>query len=72
MLTTRLANDLAIGLTVQFDVDSDVPGLVRGRSGARVTAESCRVLKSGSGVSCPAPVKQVSLHQSSPTLFDFC
>jgi hypothetical protein len=68
LLTTRLANDLAIGLAVQLDVGtdgqrylaqvgSDVLSLVRGRNGAKVTAQSCLVLKSGSGVSCPVPAK---------------
>jgi hypothetical protein len=66
-LNTRLASDLAIGLNVQLDVSSngesflaqvasDVLGLVRARSGNKVTAQSCLVLKSGSGVKCPAPV----------------
>ena len=68
LLTTRLASDLASGLAVQLDVgsdgqrylaqvESDVLGLVRARTGARVSAQSCLVLKSGSGVSCPAADK---------------
>lgn len=68
LLTTRLANDLAIGLAAQLDVgtdgqrylaqvESDLLSLVRGRNGAMLTAQSCLVLKSGSGVSCPVPVK---------------
>jgi hypothetical protein len=68
LLTERLASDLAIGLAVQLDVgsdgqryvvqvESDVLGLVRARTDARVSAQSCLVLKSGSGVSCPAAVK---------------
>ena len=68
LLTTRLASDLASGLAVQLDVgsdgqrylaqvESDVLGLVRARTGARVSAQSCLVLKSGSGVSCPAAAK---------------
>jgi hypothetical protein len=68
LLTARLANDLAIGLVVQLDVasdgqrylaqvESDVLGLVRARTGAQVSAQSCLVLKSGSGVSCPARTK---------------
>ena len=36
---------------------SDLLSLVRGRNGAMLTAQSCLVLKSGSGVSCPVPVK---------------
>ena len=61
---SRLASDLAIGLDVQLDVStdgqsylarvaSDNLGLVRGRSNRGVTAQSCLVLKSGSGVKCP-------------------
>lgn len=68
LVTTRLADDLAIGLAVQLDagsdgqrylaqVESDVLSLVRGRNGTRLIAVSCLVLKSGSGVACPAPVK---------------
>jgi hypothetical protein len=68
LLTTRLADDLAIGLTVQLDVGSDgqrylaqvrsdVLSLVRGRRNSKVTAKSCFVLTSSSGVSCPLPAK---------------
>ena len=64
----RLAGDLAIGLRVQLDASTDgqsylaqVAGdnlsIVRARSKAKVTAQSCRVLKSGSGVKCPPPSK---------------
>ena len=67
-LRKQLAGDLAIGLSVQLDastngqsflaqVASDVLSLVRARGGDKVTAESCLVLKSGSGVTCPAPAK---------------
>jgi len=60
----RLANDLAIGLSVELDVSSDgksflarVSGenlsLVRARSESTLTAQSCLILKSGSGVKCP-------------------
>jgi hypothetical protein len=67
-LRKQLAGDLAIGLSVQLDastngqsflaqVASDVLSLVRARGGVKVTAQSCLVLKSGSGVTCPAPVK---------------
>jgi hypothetical protein len=60
----QLAADLAIGLDVSLDtstdgqsylarVSSDVVSLVRGRTGTKVTAKSCLVLKSGSGVNCP-------------------
>jgi hypothetical protein len=66
LLTTRLANDLAIGLTVQLDVgsdgqrylaqvESDVLSLVRGRNDSKLIAQSCLVLTSSSGVSCPVP-----------------
>jgi hypothetical protein len=68
LLNARLANDLAIGITVQLDVGtdgqrylaqvaSDVLSLVRGRTGSNVIAQSCLVLTSSSGVACPAPVK---------------
>ncbi len=61
---TRLAKDLAIGLGVELDVSSDGTrflarvasenlSLVRARSGSKLTAQSCLVLKSGSGVKCP-------------------
>jgi hypothetical protein len=60
----RLADDLANGLSVQLDastdgqsylaeVSSDVLSLVRARSNTKLTANSCLVLKSGSGVNCP-------------------
>ncbi len=65
-LNTRLASDLAIGLGVQLDVStngqsflarvaSDVLSLVRGRSATKITAQSCLILKSSSGVKCPLP-----------------
>ena len=70
LLTTSagLASDLAIGLSVQLDVStdgqtflarvsSDNLSLVRARSGSKVTVQSCRILKSGSGVKCPAPTR---------------
>jgi hypothetical protein len=61
---SKLAGDLAIGLAVQLDVStdgltfyaqvaSDVLSLVRVRTGRRLSAESCVILKSGSGVTCP-------------------
>jgi len=66
LISSRLAADLAAGVTVQLDVgsdghrflaqvESDVLSLVRGRNGTKVTAQSCVVVKSGSGVGCPAP-----------------
>jgi hypothetical protein len=67
-LRKQLAGDLAVGLSVQLDastngqsflaqVASDVLSLVRARGGDKVTAQSCLILKSGSGVTCPAPAK---------------
>jgi hypothetical protein len=58
-----LAGTLAIGLFVQLDVSSngqtyvaqlssDVLSLVRVRAGDKVTTDTCRVLKKGSGVNC--------------------
>lgn len=68
LLTGGLANDLALGVVAQIDVGtggqrylaqvaSPVLSLVRGQSGAKMTAQSCLVLKSGSGVACPLPAK---------------
>jgi hypothetical protein len=66
---SQLANDLAIGLDVKLDVStdgqsflaevaSDTLSLVRARTGGKLTAQSCLILKSGSGVNCPAaPLK---------------
>ena len=59
-----LASDLVIGVGVQLDagtggqsfdaqVGSDVLSLVRARSGKKLIANSCLILKSGSGVTCP-------------------
>ncbi len=59
-----LGDDLATGLTVQLDVSSDgntylaqveseVLGLVRARTGPKLTTDTCVVLKKGSGVKCP-------------------
>ncbi len=60
-----LASDLVTGLAVQLDagsdrqsffaqVESSVLRLVRARSGKKLIADSCLILKSGSGVACPA------------------
>jgi len=60
-----LANDLVIGLAVQLDagsngqtfvaqVESDVLSLVRARNGKKLIANSCLIVKSSSGVKCPA------------------
>ena len=65
---SQLAKDLAIGLDVKLDVGSDgqsflaevtsdTLSLVRGRSETKVTAQSCRIVKSGSGVNCPPLLK---------------
>jgi len=61
----RLATDLGIGLAVTLDVGtggqgylqrvaSGVLSLVRARSGNKIVANSCLVVKSASGVACPA------------------
>ena len=61
----RLATDLGIGLTVTLDagtggkaylqqVAGSVLSLVRARDGNKIVANSCRVVKSASGVACPA------------------
>jgi hypothetical protein len=63
-LKHRLASDLVIGLAVQLDagskgqtyfaqVESDVLSLVRARDGKKLIANSCLIVKSGSGVKCP-------------------
>src|SRR5258707_1134110 len=60
-----LARDLVVGLAVQLDagsdgqsfvaqVESSVLSLVRARSGKKLIADSCLIVKSGSGVKCPA------------------
>ena len=59
-----LAAELTVPLTVDVDVtadgkgylarvSSDVISVVRARSGEKVVARSCRVLKSGSSAKCP-------------------
>ena len=61
----RLATDFAIGLDVTLDTETGGQGyflrvassalsLVRARSGNKVVANSCLVVKSASGVACPA------------------
>jgi hypothetical protein len=63
-LKTGLAADLAVGMSVQLDVSSDGQSyvaqvtstnlsLVRARRGDKLVAQSCVVVKSGSGVKCP-------------------
>ena len=64
-LHPRLATDLGIGLAVTLDagtggrsylqqVASRVLSLVRARSGNKIIATSCLIVKSASGVACPA------------------
>jgi hypothetical protein len=61
-----LASDLADGIGVQLDagakgasyyvqVESSALSLVRARNGAKLVADECVIVKSGSGVKCPAP-----------------
>ena len=63
-----LTFDLADGIGMQLDVStdghrylaqvaSDVLSLIRAYDDAKVTAQSCVILKSGSGVACPASVR---------------
>jgi hypothetical protein len=60
----KLAGDIAVGLDVRLDVSTkgrsfvaqlsgDVLSLIRVRTGATLTAQSCIVLKNSAGVSCP-------------------
>lgn len=64
LITPKLAAALAVGVGVQLDVgtdgksyyarvDSENLSFVRARVGAKKVADSCLVLKSGSGVKCP-------------------
>jgi hypothetical protein len=73
LLTTRLATDLTIGISVQIDVstdgqryvaqvESDTLSLVRGRQGAKLIAKTC--LTRTSGVSCPEPAKKTTKKSS--------
>ena len=68
LVTPRLANDLANGAAVRLDVGADGQrylaqvasndvSLVRGRNGAKLTAQSCVTLKNSSHVSCPQTTK---------------
>src|SRR5579872_4388708 len=61
-----LATDLADGLVIQLDISSDghtyyalvespVLSLLRARDNGKLIAERCVIVKSESGVSCPAP-----------------
>lgn len=60
----KLAGDVAVGLDVRLDVStngnsylaqvtSDALSLVRARTGTKLTAQNCVVLKNSSGVHCP-------------------
>jgi hypothetical protein len=66
-LKPHLANNVATGLTIQIDASTDghtylaqiassVLSLTRAFDDTKVTSQSCVILKSGSGVACPAPV----------------
>jgi hypothetical protein len=59
----KLAGELAVGLVAELDVSSDgnsylvqvessVLDLVRARTGRRITADNCEVVKKASGVDC--------------------
>jgi type II secretory pathway pseudopilin PulG len=74
----RLAADLVLGLSVQLDVSADgktyvaqvvgdVISLVRSRSGGRLVANNCLVLKTGSGVACPAGTPSTGTTTSTTT-----
>ena len=63
----HLATDLADGIGMQVDVSTDgqrylaqvlsnVLSLNRTYDGTKVIAQDCVIVKSGSGVACPAPV----------------
>lgn len=63
----HLGDDLAAGIGMQVDVStdghrylaqvvSDVLSLNRTVAGTKVIAQDCFIVKSGSGVACPAPV----------------
>ncbi len=72
-LVTRskgLGDDLATGLTVELDVSSDghtylaqvageFLGLVRARTGPKLSTDTCVVLKKASGVKCPVAAPRV-------------
>jgi hypothetical protein len=70
-LNARLADDLALGITVTLDVssdgkryvakvESDVLRLIRARGEGKLAAQSCRIVKSGKGVKCPTPAATVT------------
>jgi hypothetical protein len=66
LLTPKLAEDLGLGVLVALGVSTDgqtyygrvtstALSLVRARQGEQQIADSCVIVKSGKGVSCPAP-----------------
>lgn len=66
LLTPKLADDLGLGILVDIGISTDgqtyygrvtstALSLVRARQGDKQIADSCVVVKSGKGVSCPAP-----------------
>ena len=66
VLTPKLAENLGLGVVVDLGVSTDgqtyygrvtstALSLVRARQGEKQIADSCVVVKSGKGVSCPAP-----------------
>jgi hypothetical protein len=67
-LAPHLATDIADGITIELDASSDghtylvqvagsVLSLTRSYTDTKVTSQSCTILKSGSGVACPARVR---------------
>jgi hypothetical protein len=65
--TPHLANDVGNGININLEASTDghtylaqiassVLSLTRTFADAKVTSQSCIILKSGSGVACPAPV----------------
>ncbi len=67
----QLAQNLTIPLTIEIDVSengksylarvsSDVISYARARANGKITASSCRVVKSGSGIKCPEPAAKTT------------
>lgn len=74
----QLAADLTVPLTVEIDVgtdgkaylvrvSSDVLSLARARAGKKLTASTCRVVKSSGGVKCPEAVTKTTTTTTSTT-----
>lgn len=66
-LTPRLATDVGDGISISLEASTDghtylaqtassVLTLTRTFTDAKVTSQSCTILRSGSGVACPTPV----------------